>query len=488
MPQSISQLPGAPINKQVDPAGKSLNVIPRKYFRSISLKMGSALAIWLGTLLITRYGYNQASLVTLMAYATFFLAGFAVVWRSGATSIRIFATVYGTATVATVALAWIFTNAYGVPYWNGGSDELHYEEAGIEFAQRFGLFDYGAIREGIVQEWHNSVGYIYLMGLQVKFSELFGGFHTMVPRLLNAACLALLSVMVFNIGLRLRLQKRIAIAAALFSGCLPLMMWVSVQTLRDIIQTLLLVTLVYLWVPDHKNRWRYSVPVLILLSVLLLLPIWELRKPQAFVALAIMAFAIVSNRSSYKPMQLVLLTLPIAMACAHLISLFYAVLNKDVLDFIDATESYAELRGTGGTGGGLSSIVFETPLFPIGWLYRTTYALISPLPVEFLPIDKAWLSLGTVIHLLFLPFMWMGLKRAFWHQAWRLIAGAFVLLFIGMAMFTFSSRHITQYLPFAILLAALGYENYLGDHRRVWLAMGALGAAMGVTYVVLKGL
>ena len=133
-------------------------------------------------------------------------------------------------------------------------------------------------------------------------------------------------------------------------------------------------------------------------------------------------------------------------------------------------------------------MVFETPLFPIGWCYRTVYALVSPIPVVFFPIDKAWLSLGTVIHLLFLPFMWVGLKRGIRHSAWRLIAAAFVLLFIGMAMFTFSIRHMVQFMPFGILLAALGFEQYRGDPWRTWLVMGGISAVLAVTYLMLKGL
>ena len=422
-----------------------------------------------------------------MAYLVFGLTGLAIVWRGGGTPVRIYFTIYGLAALAAVTLGWVFSNDYGVPYDVGGSDELHFEEKGIEFAQHFGLFDYGAIRGGIVSEGHNSVGYVYLIGLLAKFSAVFGGFHTMVPRLFNAVVLALLSVVVFQMGQRLRLQKRTAITAALFVGGLPLMMWVAVQTLRDIFQTLLIVTLVFLWLPDQYNRWRYSLPILMLLSLLLLLPVWEMRKPQALVALVFMAFAIIANRRSFKPLKLVFLILPIALAGVYLIWLFYDLLSIDVFNALDSIERYAELRGASGTGGGLSSIVFETPLFPIGWCYRMAYALVSPIPVVFSPIDKAWLSLGTVIHLLFLPFMWVGFKRGIRHSAWRLIAAAFVLLFIGMAMFTFTIRHMVQYLPFGILLAALGFELYRGDPRRIWLVMGATGAVLGVTYLMLKG-
>jgi len=454
--------------------------------RWLSLRLAAPLALGFGTITMVGYAVSQGSLAVLMAYLLFGLMGLALAWWGGGSSVRIYITVYGLAAAAAAVLAWIFSSSYGVPYWNGGSDELHYEAKGLEFAQRYGLFDYGAIRGNIVHAWHNSVGYIYLVGLLAKFSEAFGGFHTMVPRLFNAMCLALISVLIFSMGLRLGMQKKTAVAAALFAGCLPLMMWVSVQTLRDIVVTLLLVSFVFLWLPDQRGKWRYAIPVMLILSILLLLPLWEMRKAQAFVAVLLMGFAILLNRDMFKPRQFIFLFLPIFWAGLYLVFLFYNVLIEDVLHMIGRIDTYAELRGEGGTGGGLSLVVFETPLFPIGWSYRTIYALVSPLPVSFRLLDLAWLSLGTIIHILFIPFLWMGLRRAIGNSAWRHIVIAFVLLFIGMAMFTFTARHIAQYLPFAILLAALGFERYLGNPWLVWITMAGVGSALAGLYIVLK--
>jgi VanZ family protein len=60
------------------------------------------------------------------------------------------------------------------------------------------------------------------------------------------------------------------------------------------------------------------------------------------------------------------------------------------------------------------------------------------------------------------------------------------MLFVGMAMFTFTIRHITQYLPLGILIAALGYEHYRGDRNVVFLKMGGLIGLMAILYMSLK--
>ena len=459
---------------------------PVRYNLWLKLKQITPLVLGLSTFVMILYAITQHSLAILMAFYIFGLSGLVLVWRSGATSIRIFTIIYGIASIVAIMLSLILSNEYGVPYVGGGSDELHYERKGIEFAQYFGLFDYRTIRGGLVRVDHNSVGYVYLVGLLAKFSVIFGGFHTMVPRLFNAACLALLSVVVFNMGQRLRLHKLTALIAALFVGGLPLMMWVSVQTLRDIIQALLLVTLVFLWLPNHNSRWRYSLPVLLLLSGFAMLPIWEMRKAQALIFLVFAAFAIVTNRHSYKPLRFIFLSLPVFLISAYVITFFYGYLSKDVLFYLKLFEQYSEYRTLDTVGGGLSSIVFETAIFPFGWIYRVFYAIISPIPVSYDTIDRAWLSIGTIIHLLFLPFLWIGIKRGMQNSSWKLIMVAFLLLFVGMSMFTFTFRHIVQYLPFGVLLTAYGIEQYQGNYKYLCLIMGGTGFIMVLIYIILK--
>lgn len=444
----------------------------------------SLVALAAGTTSIALFSMLEGSAAIAVGFALFGVVGAAAVWRVGRTGLRIYTTVYGFAALAAVALYQVFVATYGNGYWVGGSDELMYEEVGAAFAESYGFLEYGAIRGGLVQEWHNSVGYIYLVGVLAKLSGLVGGFHTMVPRLFNGACLALLAVLVYLTGMRLQLRRRTAIASALFAGCLPLMLWSAVQTLRDVPVALLILLAVFLWLPDAQGRWRQTVPVLISLSLLLVVPIWEMRTAQAYVLVVVVAGCLFLNRRSWHVGSLILSTAPMAVAAAMLLSRYSDLLSRGVLQFVGDIEIYTELRGAGGTGGGLSRVVFESPLLPAGWLYRTLYALVSPLPVEYSPIYKAWLSIGTIVHLLFLPYLWIGIRQALLRSAWLGILLAFSGLFLGMAMFTFTGRHI-QYLPFAILLAALGYEYYRGDRWKLMAGMAGLGGSLGILYLAL---
>ena len=57
---------------------------------------------------------------------------------------------------------------------------------------------------------------------------------------------------------------------------------------------------------------------------------------------------------------------------------------------------------------------------------------------------------------------------------------------MGMSMFSFTIRHIVQYLPFGVLLIALGIEQYQGNYKYLSLAMGGIGVIMGFIYIIIK--
>ena len=455
--------------------------------RGLSLNQAAPLALGLGSVVIAFYAMSNASLAVLMAYLIFGLAGLAISQRGG-TPVRIYLMVYGLAAVATVALVAVYTAAYGKPYWGGGSDELYFEQIGIAFAERYGIWDYGSIKGNLVVEWESMAGYLYLMGLLVKFSQWFDGFHTVVPRLFNAMCLGLVSVLTYHISLRLQLQKCTALAAALFAGLFPYLMWISVQSMRDIFQALLILTVVYLWLPDSKNRWLYPIPVMLAFSLLLLIPIWEIRKGQAFVLIILIVMAYISNRYTWTPTNLFFLSIPMLAIGVLALSEFYTVFQDGFESYFMAASQYTEYQTAGGSSGsiGLSRVIYETPIFPLGWALRFAYIFVSPLPVVFWPAHNAWLSIGTAIQILFLPFLFFGIKQGLRLPQWRVLILALLMFFIAVAMFTVTFRHSTYWMVMAIPIGALGWERYTGRHINVFIATGATLGWLGTIYFGLQ--
>ncbi|MEM4724181.1 MAG: hypothetical protein QXP01_04145 [Candidatus Hadarchaeum sp.] len=418
-----------------------------------------------------------------IAFGLFLLIGLIVVRRQDGFATDLFLVVYSTGVIAAVVLYIIYMNRYGAPYYVGGSDDLNYELAAREVVYRLGILDYSSIRGGIVPPWHNSVGYVYLVSLLYRLGELFGGFHTMIPRLFNGMCLGILSIFSYQLALRLHCDRRTALYVGMFSGLLPIMVYNAAHTFRDIPISLLLLIGVYIWTPQLESsrlgprmlRWAVTLLLVLLLS--------ELRFYQSIVLL-IVAFAgdvIAPNRLSSNKKMLYALSIVIAA-----ITLLW-ILREDIAVYAqrleDTHEEYTEYWAD--LSEGLSAYVFTAPL-PLGYILRIGYALITPLPVASLEVERLWLSFGTIVQYFFLPFFGLGLLQSFKRPLMLPLLTAFLLLFSGMAFFTFISRHIVQALPYGVILAIMGYQQYRQYRTLVWALFGFVGVGLIVAYVLLK--
>jgi hypothetical protein len=446
------------------------------------LVQAATLWIMVGTVGMTLFSLAEQSLPVFVSFAVFGAAGWLVSRLMGSLAARIFVVVFGASCLAAIALYYYYIGQYGVPYLFGGSDDLHYETKGQEFAETLGLLDYGSIRGNLVAPWHNSVGYIYVVGLLYKFAQLSGEVHTMVPRLFNIAMLGLTAVGIFRLAYKLQLSQSLAIACGLLAGCLPLMMYVSVQTLRDIFVTALLVAVVNLWTPMRGRKIQIiKAGLLTLVCVVLLI---DMRRPQALVTLMVGVIGFLASDTGRRPIIWIPTLLVAIGAAVGAFVVLSSVLGYELLYLAGQSEYYNAYR-VDATGGGLSTVVFSTPP-PLGWILRTAYALASPFPEMSLDLDKVWISAGTAFHLMFVPFLFAGLGVAMRDRRWWPVLGSMVLLFIGMAMFTFQGRHIVQYLPFAVLLAALGYLRLARVRTTVFTVTISLGAVLAAIYLLLK--
>lgn len=450
----------------------------------INIKTIGIMAVLVSFMLMLAFSVIEFAPAILVSYLVFGIIGFFFSLRIDHKAIPIFLIVYGFACFFSVVLYIDFLHIYGVPYVGGGSDELYYEELGRNFANNYSIFEYGAIKEHFIPSWDNS-GYVYLIGLLTKFGQLFGGEHTMVPRLFNAGCLGLLSVIVYTLGERLCLKRKTAIFAALYTGCLPLMMWITLQTLRDTLLATLLVTVVFVWVPNSLGILRYSLFKSSVITSLIAAVVFELRPGQAVVALLLF---FVGAMTAFYSRKRIIWTLWILIIIA-IVSYYYIIFSVDLNVFIDnmsfAQTVYAKHQIESSSGTGLSKMVFETQP-PLSYIFRTAFALISPFPVLSSQFYTLWLSLGTLIQILFIPFLFKGLFVAIRKPNWWIVICAFVLLFIGMSFFTFTIRHMAQYMPFAILITAIGYDEYAGRHKTQFIRMSGLIVLMGIIYFVLK--
>jgi hypothetical protein len=448
------------------------------------LQLRTAAIVWgfVASVLMLLFALDATSLPVGVCFVLFGVIGLGSTRLLDRTSARLFTVVYGSASVVALALFFYYKKLYGVPYFLGGSDELHYEEMGELFAQTLSLFDYGDIRGNIVPAWHNSVAYVYVVGVLYKFAHLFGEAHTMVPRLFNVLLLALTAVGIYRLACKLGLSKRTAIACGLATGCLPLMMYVSVQTLRDIVVAAVLVGAVNAWTPMPGHR--VSILKAVVLTAVFTALLIDMRRAQALVIVLIAVVGFLSSDTSRRPIVWVPTLIATLIAATGAFVVLSEFVDSEMLFLVGQADYYDAYR-VEEVGGGLSAVVFTTPP-PLGWLLRTAYALASPFPEMSLELDKLWISSGTIVQISFVPFLFVGLSQAVRDRHWWPVLSAMGFLFIGMAMFTFQGRHIVQYLPFAVLLTALGYSRLERVRTTVFVSMIALGMVLAVIYLILK--
>lgn len=450
---------------------------------STTLLVLLSLATFLSTLL---FGIREGALVVPIFYFLFGSLGYAIARRWGRVESHIFAWVYCVAVLSAIIIFNIYVQRYGTPYYVGGSDDLIYERDAEAVVSRLSVWDYGSIRGGVVKQTHNSVGYVYLISLLYRAAEPLGGFHTMLPRLLNCLVLGMLAVLTYRLAKLYSLSEITSRWCALLVGLLPIMVYNSIHTFRDVIVSLLTLWVVYIWAMESTTPAVHRRILLWAQTFLIALIVTQFRAAQA---VAILAVALIGDLWSSQ-----VKARAFSARSLYRLALVLVVLATLLFVLPDTLSSFAQRLGRGqsaytqyrlGMSDGLAAYVFSAPV-PLTYVLRVPYALITPLPILSAQLERLWLSAGTVIWYLLLPFFVLGFIRSVHSRSKSLLLGAFLLLFGGTVLISFSQRHISQYLPYGILIAEMGWERYRAHRIPVLLGATWLGCGLIIVYVVLK--
>lgn len=477
-PMAVHKYSGLPLLGDAERSGLAAVTLAR------TLAHGSMLMTIAATLLVPTYALLEGARSAALLFILFGLTGAALSRLHSRLASRVFLLVFSAASLACVFVYSSNVLAHSNPYYIGGSDDLSYEILGRRFASGYAWDEYGAIRREVAGPFHNSVGYVYVVGLLTSLGDQVGGSHTLVFRLFNALSLGLASLFTYAIGLRIGLTVRRSAAAAVAAGLLPLSLWASAHTFRDSLVTallmlLLLSTMVAAGIgAAHTRPTRRITAALGIVPVIVALS--ELRSWYLYVAVAIVCVgasvgATQSGRRSLAPWALAVVL--VASAVILMTSGADSRLSEEVAA---SAAVYAEYRQDI-AGEGLSSAVFGVGGV-VGYVLRTAYAVVSPLPVMEGGAIQVWLGLGTVVHIgavgLLIYGLWRSLRRP---ELWPLLS-LFVLIFSGIAYLTFTIRQMVAYLPVAALLVAIG-----GDSISKSQSARARTLGIGLAAVVLLG-
>jgi hypothetical protein len=437
---------------------------------------------------VSLFSIINLSFATLISFIIFGVIGMVVCLVQRRVGVALFIIIYSATVVIAVILYYIFELQYGTPYGGGGSDSLGYERLAEIVKNSVSIYNSEEIGIAINMPYHNSKGYVYFISLLMKWSDLFDGFHTMIPRLFNSMLLALCSVQVYSISLKLHLSRKLAFNAALVTGLFPMMVYVAAQSFRDIPIVIILLSSVYLSTAFIQSRSGIARILLLLGFVPLILIIMEFRLLNAIniglmagVAVIVGIFRIrrISNAQIFSALLITVIGFNLmAFSDLPLILDLLSKLDSSGTDLTEGVDRASE--------GGLSLILFNLPV-PFNYIGSLFYSFITPLPILYTrDVDWNYLSLGTIYQFVFVPFIFLGLSKLFRLGQFLPVFTMFLLCFVGYVFGSFTFRHLTYIVPFAAIYGAAGYEVFRKQRHLILQSMGSILILLMAMYYLIK--
>ncbi len=420
-------------------------------------------------------------------YGLLLLGGLLAI-RLGRVEGRLFFLIFSLNVLITLGLYEIYLHRYGTPYMGGGSDDRMFESFMLTHVQRSEWYRYRSIR------WWYPVRsfkvYIYLLAWMHWLGDLLGGYHTLMPRFWNNFFLANLAILVYRAGRKhFELSLEAALLAALWLGLSPIIMFITGHIFRDALVALLIFALIYGW--NSFGSYNLSIKVVtVVLSVLLVTLLWGIRIQAALLTLMVLAFSLYTTYYHRKWIRVAGILLVGAIAVFFLLNfvgVVHVVSSLSSERILGYFTRYNTHRLTLGESG-ISQFIFGVPLL-ISLPLRVVYLMISPLPILSAEIERTFLSVGTLLQILALPFLLIGLVKAVRRpRTWSYVM-AFVLFFLSVAFVTFTFRHAFMFYPYFVLVVGLGVDTYRQNHfslRWIYLGFYFLAILMVMGYVLLK--
>lgn len=383
---------------------------------------------------------------------------------------------------------------YGVPFIYGGSDDLFFYNI---LLREISNFNYGYKELTTSLGSFNSPAYIYLLCLIGKFELLFGDISSLSPRIFNAVILGLLALCTIRIGMISRFDRDSCLLSGFFVGLFPGMVLQSTHIYRDVFVAFvanicLLITMsIFL-----DRRWRKNwlliplgiVTIWISINILSEMRLFNFMLVLALIIFSSWVFCFIGSDGRRKVKEKIawkrLVLLVICLVLCGLV-FFKSEIESTAKKLQASVEGYRQIRSSFVTGAGLSTRVFETTGFK-GFVYKTMYFLISPVPVPTMDPIELYRRIGTILWILGLPYLLISLKNSLHNVFFLNLSVWYLLFFVSIAMISFSTLHMMQGLPAGVLLMATSFVNYSGSRRKLLNFMMMIILCCGITYFMIR--
>lgn len=365
---------------------------------------------------------------------------------------RLYSIVFFCNLLVIIVLYLYYIQHYGTPYFGGGSDDLSYELDAKKVVDALPVSEYFKIRGGVIKASHNSIGYIFLTSLFIRISNLIGEYHTLIPRIFNAFCLGLISILTYRIANKIDSLKRHSFLIALVVGLSPLQLYVSSHVFRDIlIETIIMLVAYY----GFLKKVNFLNCMIVILMVIIL---WELRTFSSMFAGLIYLASVFWRLKNSNSLNISLKFLIFGLAGVFIAGMSFVILPELLVDFDGYTQRYSEYRSEERSSG-FAQQIFGLPLLPLGIVFRLIYLLFTPLPTFSGNDYSIFLyHLESTIRIVLIPFFLLGSYVSFKvggiHKQILLF---FFIPFFVIAATSFQARQITMYYPFMVYIFLTGF-------------------------------
>lgn len=362
---------------------------------------------------------------------------------------------------------------YGAPYYYGGSDDRQFEVVAQDLVSRNVYFPK---QMPVYYSGHNSKGFVCMLAALMRVCNLFGGYHTVTPRIVNIILLIVLGLEVFHLVILRTGNAQIAKRAFSFIVFFPNSIYLSSFVFRDTVNIVLLLFCVVVCCEFLKS---HNLGKAVVVTVLCSYLCFWLRAQNLMIIGATIGIFLFIGQKGISAKRLLILLIP------FLLGLF--VLSRlDVLGSILEINSRYTTNYFSYSNNGLSRIVFSVPLFPFGIILRMLYAIVSPIPTGIMQIMNLFdidafaafcVSCGTVYQIYQLPYLVKGMLK------FDDISVEFLLMWFIISATTFTFRHFIMLYPF---MAYIVEKEKAEVKKRYTALITVVIVALGLLYVGLS--
>lgn len=351
---------------------------------------------------------------------------------------------------------------YGVPYWVPGSDDMMLESDARQCVAK----DYHSVYDMVNgdtsrEKLHNTKGYVIFLSYLIRIGDMFGGYHTMVPRIVNIFLLNISALLIVRMFLeKCNGGKGQACLLLILIALFPNSLYIASHVYRDVVAAFFLVALYYLC--DRKWKANKVVGYVFIAALLLYCAYWIRESLLVFstgIILVSMLFKL--PKKTRRRQQVTAASLAIVTVCIVVAVFALMRFGNTIVYYLTR---YTERLSS--SESGIVAAIYSLPLFPIGIPARFIAYLLTPFYygtvfninewfVSTYSICNVVVSFGTV----YLVSQYYYLVKG-WFANRKAIMVA-VLLVMGISLTTFGYRHVVMVYPF-IFFSIIDAKNSLG--------------------------